>query len=399
MCENRWLENLVCQERLIEIASGCISCPSETPTGSDREMSCFVYDFLERLGLSPQKQNCENGRFNVLTEISGVGKREVMYCGHLDVVPAGNEGWISPPYEPEVRGGRLYGRGASDMKGSVACMLYLAELAAAGKIVPKGKLILFFDIDEESHNLGLKTFLKNPRIPGFIIVGEPTSLDIAMGHRGVLAFTVKIKGKSAHAARPDYGINPIKAAVELQKKIAEYGEILKLRDVPFQGRSTMEITMIHGGEKVNVIPEECQVQIDRRLTEGEDDKSAEAELQKLLDVVEAETGCRMNMEITTYCPSGLCGPTHEMIQKMGQSVQVYAGREAVMKAFPASGEAGILSKSLGVPAVTFGPGDIEQAHTVNEYITIEQLVLGARIYGDLLFAPVEEVRQDGNRKF
>lgn len=379
--------NLIDRERLVQIVSDCISCPSEVPTGSDECMSQYVYGFLNDLGLKPWKQDCGDGRFNVLARIPGIEKQEIMYCGHLDVVPAGTDGWDSPPYEPQIRKGRLYGRGSADMKGSIGCMLYLAELAAKGKIVPLENLLLFFDIDEENHNLGVRTFLTDPIVSDFIIVGEPTSLELAMGHRGVMAFRVEIVGKSAHAAQPDYGINPIRAAALLQKKVDGYQTILDGRNVKYQGRSSMEITMIQAGRKVNMIPETCQVMIDRRLTDGEDDVSAQRELNRLLKKVEQESGCGCRMDVTTYCPPGLCSEAHERIGRIKECVKSVTGKEAVLKAFDASGEAGLLTQYLGTPAITFGPGDIKQAHTVNEYISIEDLVQGTAIYGMLMFTP------------
>ena len=200
------LQSRLSEQRVTEILSDLIRRPTDAETGD------YIIDFLTRCGISAEKQDCGDGRFNVVASIPGSTPGRDLYIGHTDVVPAGDlSAWTTPPFSPAVRGGRLYGRGAADMKGSVAAMLHAAELLAALPSPQRG-LTMVFDADEECHNTGMKRFLQDPPSGDFAVIGEPSELLLDLGHRGVMAFEAVFRGKSAHAARPETGVNAIDQA-------------------------------------------------------------------------------------------------------------------------------------------------------------------------------------------
>ncbi|MGB8455595.1 MAG: M20 family metallopeptidase [Anaerocolumna sp.] len=381
--QKRKLLSAVNKNQLWHIAEDLISLESEVVSGNEKYVAQYVFDFFQKLGLHPKKDFCSKERFNVVVEIPGSDDthKRIMYIGHLDVVPAGvEEQWTSPPYIPEIRDGRMYGRGSCDMKGSIACSMYATELLIKNNIELKGSLLLVYDVDEENSNLGLKKYLKNCPNADFVIVGEPTNMQIALGHRGVMAFTVSIYGKSAHAAQPQQGNNAVYAVSFLIKLIQELNNKLAQNEEEYIGAGSIQVTKIEGGTKVNIIPDLCKIRIDRRLIKGENKNSCTAQLQDLLEQMEKVTGCKWDFEITTYCPPGKCEENLKEIQVIKNNIVELYTQKPVVKGFEASCEAGLITEALGIPAVIFGPGSIEQAHHIDEYITLDQLEKGISLY-------------------
>ncbi|WP_281550087.1 M20 family metallopeptidase [Murimonas intestini] len=375
-------------QHLIEIVQDLIRLESEAPPGREAGTGEYIYDFLKEAGLKPHRQYCTPDRFNVTAELGrgDEGSLSFLYCGHMDVVPAGEtSAWTTPPYEPNIREGRLYGRGACDMKGSLACALYAAKQLASRPDQFSGRLQLFFDVDEEHRNIGLWRFLKDNPSADFVIVGEPTDMEIALGHRGVMAFEITFTGKSAHAARPGEGNNAIYAAGSFIARIQKLQEEM---DAAWKSGSTdirlpssaVQVTVIKGGTKVNMIPQECTAELDCRLGMGETQESMEEKIRQILEQVSEESGCGYSFRRLTSCPAGWCSPDGSEIAAIEEILMEYRGRQPVPGVFGASCEAGLLQKNLNAPAVILGPGSLRQAHVTDEYITLNQLEEGAYLY-------------------
>ena len=366
-------------KQLTKIAMDLIALESEAPPGREGRTGDYIFHFLEDAGLDPRRQYCSADRFNVTAELGRgeEGGLKVLYCGHMDVVPAGDAAlWITPPYEPDIREGRLYGRGACDMKGSLACALYAAkELAARSGEFP-GKLMFLFDVDEEHQNKGLYRYLEDAPKIDFAVVGEPTNMEVALGHRGVMAFEITFTGKSAHAARPEEGLNAIYAAERFISKIREIQD--KAKGGPAAG--AMQVTVIRGGTKVNMIPQDCNLQMDCRLGPGESVEGTEEMIDRILQEISENTGCSCGLRILTSCPAGWCSPDTPPLLAVEEVLREYRGEAPGNTVFGASCEAGMLQKYLGIPAIILGPGSIRQAHITDEYITLAQLEDGAEIY-------------------
>lgn len=377
--------NLVNRERIIEIASDLIRLESEAVSGNERLAGEYAEGFLKGLGFTVERQYCAENRFNVVACLRGGGEgRTLMYNGHLDVVPPGDPGkWLSEPYCPEVREEKLFGRGSSDMKGSIACALYAAEILVGQQHPLQGSLTFLLDIDEENANLGLRTYLLEPVItPDFVLVGEPTSLELAIGHRGVMAFTVTVTGKSVHAAQGETGRNAVYGALCLADKLKRLNEELSAADHPYIGPGAVQVTMIKGGTAVNTVPGKCTLRIDRRLTRGENRETCSRQLAELLEASRLEAGCEYEFEITTCCPYGFLNEDREEIRILKNCMGEVLETEPVVKGFEAFCEAGLFLEK-GIPAIAIGPGSIAQAHNVNEYISVDQLIKGTKLYARL----------------
>lgn len=376
---------------MVQILKELVSINSDSAHGNESGVAAYIERFFRELGVPVTRQCCGEDRYNVIAGFSGCDDRSlekkdpatVMYSGHMDVVPAGELSvWATPPYCPSVRNGRLYGRGACDMKASLACSMFMVEYYIRHKISLNSSLLLVYDADEEVANLGLRKYLKDPHQAKVCIVGEPTNLKICTGHRGVMAFTVKLTGKSAHAGKWRLGINPIYFAAKLIRKAEQLQESLCRNTHPVLGEPSIQVTQIHGGERVNVIPDQVELRIDRRLVWGETKKSCEDQLEQLIK--ETAEDCRSGSEIktTTYCPAGFVEEEETAVQYLKKLLS-FRGMDPDCYGFEASCEAGLIQEKTGIPAIIFGPGSIDQAHQTDEYVELDSLFRGAELYIDL----------------
>lgn len=370
-------------QRAIQLASDLIACDSSNPPGTEAAATDYLFAYFTSLGYAPVRQSCTESRANLIVRIPGRGtrRRTIAYCGHLDVVPAGDgSDWTHPPFRPTIRDSRLYGRGAADMKGSIACAVYFAELLAKTGIRLDHDLLYVLVVDEEHHNRGIRRFMADAPDLDLVVVGEPTELDLAIGHRGVLACTVTLSGRSAHAAQARFGVNAIHGAADLIAAIRQLHEQLERRIDPCLGSASIQATLIEGGLKVNMVPSRCVVQFDRRLLPGEDRQSCVAEMAPILRAVESVCGCSCALEVTSYCPCGCVDPALPEIRRVAAGMRAVLGHDPVVRDFPATCEAGMISEQLGVPAVILGPGSISQAHAVDESVELTQLTQGAALF-------------------
>lgn len=376
-------------KRLEELMTNLVGFRSEAPPGNEYEACKYIESLLKDIGLDVKIQEAAPRRFNVIGTLKGTGdrKKTLLYNGHIDVVPSEDENlWATPPFTCTKIGDKLYGRGTSDMKGSIASFIHALEGIKNSGIELKGDVIVAIDVDEEVSNLGMKKMIEEgfPHAD-YCIVGEPTNLEIAIGHRGVMAFEVSIFGKAVHAAQADSGINAIYQTKKLIEEIIKLNEKLKEKANPLLGKPTINVTTINGGVKVNIVPEVCKIMIDRRLVPGETKESCENELKEIIDRIKQEdTNFKCDYRITTYCPPGEIREDEEIVQDLKKAVKTVINQEAIIKGFEATCEASLIMENAKIPTVIFGPGRIAQAHNVDEYIEIEQLVKASEIFATLL---------------
>lgn len=366
--------------RVVSITKDLIRLNSDSMEGKEYAIGEYIYNFFKKLGVKTEKQFCAPDRFNVIVSIEGKSKYNMLYCGHMDNVPEGEINlWSKNPYDPVVEDSKVFGRGACDMKGSLACSMCAAEYLIRTNQVFYHSLTLLYDIDEENKNLGLRTYLKHPGAFKLALIGEPTELNIAVGHKGVMAFRVTLTGKSVHAAQAAWGKNAVYAADVLIQEIQKLQEVLNRKNGTLLGTASITVTQIQGGKKVNMVPETCTVGIDRRLTDGDTREKCEKELEDILNTVKEKTGCGYLLETTTYCPPGLCNKEEAKVKWISKIIRE-VNPEAGTGLFEASCEAGVIQEAMGIPAVIIGPGSIRQAHNADEYIELSQLETGLTVY-------------------
>jgi acetylornithine deacetylase/succinyl-diaminopimelate desuccinylase len=316
----------------------------------------------------------------------------VGFCSHIDVVPAGDRSlWEVDPYSAEIRDGRLLGRGSSDAKGPIAAALEAVEMVTATGLPLAGTLELELVADEEAMGFKGAGFLVEKKLidPDLAIVGEPTSLRVVGAQRGACWLTITTRGKAAHGSAPERGRSAIRQMAEIVLRLEE-----TLPDIshPVVGGPSINVGTIHGGEKVNIVPAGCQVQVDRRTIPEEsresvlDSISAAIELAKHrfpdLDAV---------AEIDFFAEPFEVQEGSRVLREVSAAIEEATGQPAEVMGFRGASDARFLSEA-GADVVVCGPGDLSVAHTAAEFIDLAELERGALAYAHAfarLLAPAE----------
>lgn len=374
-------------QRVVDLTQHLIALESENPPGNEAAAGAFVADFCTRLGIEIERQPVEGERCNVIARLPGKNRNHsIAYNGHLDVVPAGPaELWTTPAFAPCVREGRLYGRGACDMKGSIAAFLHVLECLVASDEPPAVDVIFTAVIDEEKSNKGIKALLASGFHADWCIVGEPTNMDVALGHRGVLAYELILDGVACHAAQSQHGANALYYATEAIQAIRDLDrqwQATRIDDV--LGQSRLQVTGCQSGVKVNVIPARATLQIDGRLACGETEAMVREALETELLALQSDgTIGEWHLRQTTFCPPGLTPAEALVSQHCATAVEQARGEVPRLYPFEATCEASFLIEA-GIQTLIIGPGSIAQAHQADEFVSLDQLKLAAKSYAHLI---------------
>jgi len=371
----------------INLAQNLVRIPSISGEGGEVELARFIANYFIDRQIKVEWQEVEEGRANLIAEVEGVlGEGpNLLFNGHLDTVPIGS-GWTYPPLGGEIVENRLYGRGACDMKGALASMIYATYMISLFAPSLYGKLKLVLVVDEEGSNLGVKHWIKSYKDRGemvdFGLVGEPTGLNISLGHRGVAAYQLKVKGKSCHMGIAEQGINAIYLASRVIQSIEDQNQELKKFADPDLGNPTLHVGMIQGGTFPNVVPDNCTFEVDVRTVPNFPLEKMEETLRNVLDSTKQEEEPRLHYQVSQsipYLPSVKISRDLEGVKILSRSISDVPGEIPTFAPFPASCEASFLVEA-GIPTLIFGPGRIEEAHTANEFISVTQIVAASRIY-------------------
>src|SRR6266581_6392264 len=362
-------------ERLVRI-------PSQT--GSEQAAAHAFADRCEAAGLEVDMQEVEPGRPNVIARwLVGRGPR-LLLTGHLDTVPVG-DGWSRDPFGAEVAGGRLYGRGACDMKGGLAAMLgAIVDLRARGD-QPAGDVTLAAAVGEEEDSAGTRAMVKRGIKADRAVLSEPTAMHLVLANRGLLNYRIVVRGASVHASAAALGRNAVTAASRVALELEATGTQLSKRSHPVFGPPSLTIGTMHGGTRPYIVPDRCEIEVDRRLNPGESAEQVVEELQGAIARVK-ESLPWLEAEIIAgpdYIPFEI-PQDHELVRSMTNAMQA-AGLPPRTSSWRAASDAGFLVHGAGIPCVLFGPGDIEQAaHRPDEWIDLEDLDVAQRVFEHLI---------------
>jgi acetylornithine deacetylase/succinyl-diaminopimelate desuccinylase-like protein len=356
-----------------------ISMPSIT--GQEGLVKDYLAGAFGKMGLDVELQKVEGDRCNVIGRL-GEGPIKLMLCTHTDVIPALDESlWHSPPFEATMRNGRIYGRGSTDAKGSLAAAMEAMGKAAKLKKF-NGSVALAAVVEEETgRSLGARKLMEKYR-PEMGLILEPTGLRVAIAHKGALRPVITVHGQAAHSSSADMGVNAVSIAGEVLRDLERYrNRVMNVVD-PLLGRSSLEVTMIRGGERINVIPVKCHIYVDRRLTSGESVTGAFDDLTRVVERIGEETGARMDVELLCSYPSSSVSEKEPVVSLI-KGVLARHGLPSAPVGFPAGCDMWTF-RANGIPAAVLGPGYIDQAHGVDEYIDREQLKLASDLYEDII---------------
>jgi acetylornithine deacetylase/succinyl-diaminopimelate desuccinylase family protein len=358
------------------LLSDLVSIPSINPSlappnsklTGEEGVASLLADQAGKLGIEIQRQAVLRGRKNILLRLKPKGKikSRVMLAPHMDVVPADENS-----FKPKIKNGKLYGRGACDTKGSVAAFFQaFCDLAKNGPCSQGTEVIFAGLVDEEFGQAGSRKLAKSGPKADLAITGEPTGLKVVTAHKGNIWLQLSTKGIAAHGATPQNGKNAVEEMTPILKTLfQDYPKILNRRTHPLLGSPTLNIGKISGGTQPNIVPDRCIIDLDRRTIPGEDEESVKEEITSLFLKKNLLTP-QFALTRSVPCPPLETNPKNPFVRSLLRAAQKRKthGVSYFTDASPIA--------MGGTPAVVFGPGDIAQAHTKDEFITIEQLENG-----------------------
>jgi succinyl-diaminopimelate desuccinylase len=370
-------------EETIAFLRDLVRAPSVNPPGDVTEAAAICERPLVEAGFAVRSLAHASGKPNIVAEIGPGDGPRLCFNAHLDVVPIGDEtAWTYPPFGAEVVDGRVYGRGAGDDKASVTAQV-MAGVALVRSGVPlRGRLIVTEVADEETSGGGARHLIAEADLrPDGVIVGEQTLNRVAIGEKGNAGVEIVVSGRTAHGALPWEGANAIEAMAHVI--VALRGRVyprLAEREHPYFLPSSASVTMVEGGVKVNVVPDRCSIQIDRRIIPGEDPVAASAEIREAAEAAVADLpGITVSViESPHALPATMSDPSGGLARAM-LAANAHLGLSTELTGFSMATD-GRHFAAAGYATVIYGPGDPTLAHVPDEWVGIDEVLEATRAY-------------------
>jgi succinyl-diaminopimelate desuccinylase len=381
------LNRFIRKKELVDLTTRLVQIPTENPPGNEKAAAQFLKTLLSKMGLKVKILLSPKGRWNLIAEKRwGKGGRTLIFNGHLDVVPAGDPSqWKYPPFQGRLSKGRIYGRGASDMKSGIGSFIHALSMIDRSKIhLHQGAIILHLVSDEESHGHQGMGFLSQKGIVkgDATIVGEPTNLDLVIAQKGALWLKISTFGKSAHGSRPHWGINAIEKMVKL---IHQLNSIPLEKEHPLLGKPTLNIGKIQGGTKINMVPDRCEIEMDRRLLPNENKEEFIKEIKGVVESIRTQDASfQYRIEEMDYAEPSEIDSKEEIVQIALDASKEVRGERPEIKGFSGFTDARFYINQFHIPTLILGPGGVDQSHTTDESVEVDALIQAAHIYALIL---------------
>ncbi|HEV3417160.1 MAG TPA: M20 family metallopeptidase [Pirellulales bacterium] len=387
---------------LVNTLSDLVAIPSVNPMGRtvsgpeyfEHQLTDHLERLFQRMGLRTERQTIAPLRDNILATVDGSVPPErggplVLFEVHQDTVPV--DGMTIEPWTPAVRDGRLYGRGSCDVKGGMAAMLCALARLAEERPAGRATVVLACTVNEEHGFTGASGLCRLwsgerssliPRAPDAAIVAEPTRLGIVVAHKGVVRWRCRTNGRAAHSSLTEAGDNAIYRMAPIVAALERYHRqvLTGFATHPLCGRPTLSVGTIAGGISVNTIPDRCTIEIDRRLLPGEDPARA---YQQVIDYLSATIGDadalrHIEHDLPLMQSPGLSDAANgPLAARLADAVGEVTDR-AMKTGVPFGTDAAAIARA-GVPTVVFGPGAIDQAHTADEWVPLDEVAQASEI--------------------
>lgn len=367
---------LIILEELIAIQS--VNPQYDPDAAGESAIADYVEAKFRRAGLKVTRQEVLTGRSNIIAELR-VGKPEqtLLLEAHMDTVSLGS---MLNPLQPTYKGERLYGRGACDTKGSLAGMLWALEQCVLHREELSCDVVLCASVDEEYQFRGLRSFMELDMPVKGAIVGEPTELRIVTAHKGCMRCAVTTYGKAAHTSVASEGVNAIYSMAKLITYIEEHiGAGLTEISHPLCGAPSLAVSVIQGGEQVNIVPERCEIWIDRRVNPGEHPQEVLQQFELELRSYADQFGIKVSVRELLLDPPLNTAPESEIAACAADVARGMKLQEAYF-GVPYGSNASKLQNWKGIPSIVYGPGSIHQAHSDEEYVPIHEVAQAAQFY-------------------
>jgi len=349
---------------------------------SEAGVVAWLGEFCRGRGIETWETEVFPGRPNLIARLPGRDpKRRIILEAHTDTVSV--KGMTIPPFDPVIEGNLLYGRGSCDTKAGLAAMLHaMASLKDEG-FVPPCEVWLAAVVDEEYSYRGVVKLCEGLTAHA-AIVAEPTELRLVVASKGVLRWRIRVRGKAAHSSKPHLGVNAINHMARLILALEKDEASLATKVHPLAGAATCNVGVISGGVQVNFVPDECFIEIDRRLLPGERAIDALTNYQSLLDdLARRHPGFIAEMEAPMLTDEGLDTPVDAAPALLGGEILREMGLDGAPAGVPFGSDASKLSRQ-GVPSLVFGPGSIDRAHGAVEYVEIDEVLKAEAFFREFL---------------
>lgn len=355
-------------QKLVQINSVNPMLSSGAP--GEKEICYYIADILKSLNLNPEIQQIDKTRFNVLATIKGSGGgKSLMLNAHTDTVGVDN---MSEPFSGKIVDGKLYGRGAYDMKGSIAAMLAAAKTIVDNKIEPEGDLVLAFVADEEYDSIGTEHLLKKIKTDGAIIT-EPSNLDICIAHRGFGLYEITTKGKVAHGGRPDLGID---ANMHMAKVLLELNKLLQtlneMKPHPLLGNPSLHVPVIKGGTEPFTYSGQCKINLERRTLPGITHEESLTQINNIIDKLSADDKkFKAEVKQIMWRDPFETNKNSEIVKSLFNSAKSVLGNDPNFIGHTWWEDSALTDKA-GIDTVVIGPKG-EGLHTANEWVDLDSV--------------------------
>jgi succinyl-diaminopimelate desuccinylase len=372
---------------VVDLLRDLIRTRSVNPPGDEAAVVDVLAERATAWGLLPRIVEVLPGRPNLIVELAGSGERPaVLLSGHSDTVPPGEAPWEHDPFSAALVDGEVWGRGTTDMKAGLAAMLVAMAAARRRGWQPKGDVRLAVTIGEEVDCVGARHLRDTGGLEGagWIVIGEPTNLDVVAAHRGAIWLEIVGHGKTAHGSMPHLGVNAIDHVVTLLGWLAQRWPKYPYTPHDLLAPPTMNLGTIRGGVKTNVVPDRCVATVDLRTVPGQDHDAIVREVRDMASELESTTpGLRVEVNVGNDMPPVETPIGHPLIRHTAGAVEAVVGGARRVRGATYYTDGGIWV-GTNIPMVIFGPGDDKLAHQPNERVAVEQLTLATRGYVALL---------------
>lgn len=361
----------------LEIFEALMAQDTINPPGNEKRGALCLKEIFDREGIPCEVQDLGDNRANFIASF-GEGDKILEYSGHLDVVPCVGD-WQHTAIGTTEEGELIYGRGACDMKGGVAAMCSAAISMFRDKTPLNGQIRLTFVADEEDANLGMHAFLDSHKAATYTILGEPTDLHVAIAHRGVGRYYIDLLGHACHAALRSTEETAVAKAARAVMAIEDLNKQLESMTHDVLPSPSIVVTMVQGYEKDNVVPGKVRLLVDFRLLPG----MTEPQTRKLVqDALDAHGIVGFELTKHFFMPGGEVAQAHPFVSACVEQAEKLNERKEAPQAFGASCEQCFLVEA-GSATVIIGPGSLDQAHTVDEFVEKAQLLRAAKLYREI----------------
>ncbi len=363
------------EESVVKLLQQVIQIESTNPPGNELDLAEWLQGYFAEAGMQAKLLQYEGRRANLVARLPGSGKGPALiFSAHMDTVPAGELPWLFPPFSGTLHDGKIYGRGAADMKSGLAVMAQAAAILSREGVSLGGDLIIAFTYDETHGLQGAKRMVEEGHLEGAaaVLVSEPSTLDVLIAEKGALWLRCSAKGKTAHTSMPELGHNAIMEMVHFLSRL-EGSLDLSADAHPLLSPATATVGTIKGGVIINMIPDNCETEVDIRLVPGMDHEEVVRQVRELAEG-------RVNVEVMDWKEPVETDPDDRIVDISLRAVEEVTGVPRQPKGVSYFTDGSVLANRLHIPMVIIGPADTGMTHQPNEFVAVERLVQAVKAY-------------------